>query len=160
MSFATAIGIDIEVYNSRRDFTRIAAAAFGPEEQMAVAREGASAFYRIWTLREAMAKASGAGIAEVADRTDRVGKSPKEGAWRQRVGTTYWWLAHGAPVSGLSFAVALLDAGNVRTVSPLFNALSAAVPLDPSSPIPRIPSDKTLARQRGDATKSAINAPA
>lgn len=113
MSFATAVGIDVEVYNSRRDFTGIAAAAFGPEEQMAVAGEGASAFYRIWTLREAMAKASGAGIAEVADRTDRVGKSPKEGAWRQRVGTTCWWLAHGTPVSGLSFAVALVDAGTL-----------------------------------------------
>jgi 4'-phosphopantetheinyl transferase len=113
ISFATAVGIDIEVYNSRRDFTRIAAATFGPEEQMVVAAEGESAFYRIWTLKEAMAKASGAGIAEVADRTDRVAKTPKEGAWRQRVGTTSWWLAHETPVSGLSLAVALLDVGTV-----------------------------------------------
>jgi phosphopantetheinyl transferase len=109
VSSAIAVGIDIEVYNSRRDFARIAAATFGPEEQMAVAGEGASAFYRIWTLREAMAKASGAGIAEVADRTDRVAKGPKEGASRQKVGTTSWWLTHRTPVSGLSMAVALLD---------------------------------------------------
>ena len=88
---------------------RVAAAAFGPEEQWRVAGEGASGFYRIWTLKEAMAKASGVGIAQVVDRTDRVAKGPKEGLWRANIGATPWWLAHRTPVSGLSLAVAIPD---------------------------------------------------
>jgi hypothetical protein len=54
-----------------------------------------------------MAKASGEGIAEVADRIDRVASGPKEGVWRASIGTTPWLLAHTTPVSGLSFAVAI-----------------------------------------------------
>ena len=108
---AAAVGIDIEVHNLRRNFTGIAAAAFGPEEQWRIAGEGPSAFYRIWTLKEAMAKASGVGIAPVADRTDRVAKGPKEGVWRANVGATSWWLAHRTPVAGLSLAVATPDMG-------------------------------------------------
>jgi phosphopantetheinyl transferase len=37
-----------------------------------VASHGVSAFYRIWTLREAISKATGDGMALVADRIDRV----------------------------------------------------------------------------------------
>ena len=106
-SDAGAIGIDIEVHRPRRNFSGIAAAAFGPDEQWLVAADGAASFYRIWTLREAMAKASGEGIAEVADRIDRVANGPKEGVWRASIGTTRWLLAHTTPVSGLSLAVAI-----------------------------------------------------
>jgi 4'-phosphopantetheinyl transferase len=106
-SDAGAIGIDIEVHRPRRNFSGIAAAAFGPDEQRLVAADGAASFYRIWTLREAMAKASGEGIAEVADRIDRVANGPKEGVWWASIGTTPWLLAHTTPVSGLSLAVAI-----------------------------------------------------
>ena len=109
VSSARAVGIDIEVYNPRRNFTRIAAAAFGPDEQWLVAEDGAAGFYRIWTLKEAMAKASGEGIAEVTDRTDRVAYGPTEGVWRVSIGATPWLLAHTTPVSGLSLAVAIRD---------------------------------------------------
>jgi 4'-phosphopantetheinyl transferase len=106
-SNAGAIGIDIEAHRPRRNFSGIAATAFGPDEQRLVAADGAASFYRIWTLREAMAKASGEGIAEVADRIDRVANGPKEGVWRASIGTTPWLLAHTTPVSGLSLAVAI-----------------------------------------------------
>ena len=108
---AAAVGIDIEVHSPRRNFTKIAAAAFGPKEQQRVAGEGEAGFYRIWTLKEAMAKASGVGIVQVADRTDRVAKGPKEGVWRASIGVTPWWLTHTTPVSGLSLAVAILGIG-------------------------------------------------
>ena len=107
VSDAGAIGIDIEVHRPHRNFNGIAAAAFGPDEQWLVAADGAAGFYRIWTLKEAIAKASGEGIAMVADRTDRVANGPKEGVWRVSIGATPWLLAHATPVSGLSLAVAI-----------------------------------------------------
>jgi 4'-phosphopantetheinyl transferase len=116
-SDAGPIGIDIEIHRLSRDFTGIAAAAFGPDEQLQVASDGAPGFYRVWTLKEAMAKASGVGIAHVADGTDRAAKGPKEGIWRAEVGATSWWLAHATPVPGLSFAVAILDGGVAGVVS-------------------------------------------
>jgi 4'-phosphopantetheinyl transferase len=109
VSDAGAVGIDIEVHRPRRNFNGIAAAAFGPQEQCLVAADGAPGFYRIWTLKEAMAKASGEGLAEVADRTDRAASGPREGVWRANVGNVPWWLAHAAPVSGLSLALAICD---------------------------------------------------
>jgi hypothetical protein len=56
-----------------------------------------------------MAKASGAGIAQVADSVDRVAEGPKEGFWQAMISGTAWWLAHTTPVSGLGVAVALRD---------------------------------------------------
>jgi 4'-phosphopantetheinyl transferase len=106
-SDAGAIAIDIEVHRPHRNFCGIAAAAFGPGEQWLVAADGVASFYRIWTLREAMAKASGEGLAEVVDRTDRVATGPKEGVWRTSIGLTPWLLAHTTPVSGLSLAMAV-----------------------------------------------------
>jgi 4'-phosphopantetheinyl transferase len=103
------VGIDVEIHRPRRNFDRLAAAAFGPEEQCLVAADGASGFYRIWTLKEAMAKASGRGLAEVVDRTDRAAGGPKEGAWRANVGTTPWWLVHATPVPSVSLALAIRD---------------------------------------------------
>ena len=106
-SYAGTVGIDVEVHRPSRNFIEIAAAAFGSDEQRRVAVEGALGFYRIWTLREAMAKASGVGIAEVADSVDRVAEWPKEGFWQAMISGTAWWLAHTTPVSGLGVAVAL-----------------------------------------------------
>lgn len=66
------MGIDIESHNALRDIDAIAEAAFGPGEREAVRREGPAAFYRIWTIREAVAKATGEGMVSVTDRHDRV----------------------------------------------------------------------------------------
>jgi phosphopantetheinyl transferase len=57
------IGIDIEVPRPRSNAIEIAQAYFSHEEQRAVAAEGEDAFLAFWTLREAMAKADGGGMA-------------------------------------------------------------------------------------------------
>jgi hypothetical protein len=107
ISAAGPLGIDIEVHRPDRNFCEIAAAAFGPGEQAQVASEGAASFYRIWTLKEAMAKASGSGIAEVTDRTDRVAEEPRKCSWRTTDGDTLWWLGYATPLRGLSLAIAV-----------------------------------------------------
>jgi phosphopantetheinyl transferase len=66
------IGIDVEYREPDRDLNRLALAAFGPKECQAVGQQGVSAFYRIWTLREAISKATGDGMAFVTDRIDHV----------------------------------------------------------------------------------------
>jgi 4'-phosphopantetheinyl transferase len=100
------IGIDIEVYRPGRDIMGIAGLAFGDGERQDVEREGAAAFYRIWTLREALAKARGRGLVEAADGIDRVEGSPAEGVRLRRIGGEEWWLAHATPVEGLTLALA------------------------------------------------------
>jgi len=56
------VGIDVEHRDPARDLNRLALAAFGPAECQAVASQGVSAFYRVWTLREAISKATGDGM--------------------------------------------------------------------------------------------------
>jgi len=100
------IGIDIEVHRPGRNITGIAGLAFGDAERQDVEREGEAAFYRIWTLREALAKARGRGLAEAADGIDRVEGSSADCLQLKRIGGEAWWLAHATPVAGLSLAVA------------------------------------------------------
>jgi phosphopantetheinyl transferase len=76
------IGVDIEISREHRDYLGLAEAAFGPREHMQCIEQGAPAFYRIWTLREAMAKALGTGLTMVGDRVDRMADGPDEGHWQ------------------------------------------------------------------------------
>jgi 4'-phosphopantetheinyl transferase len=64
------IGIDVERVDTSRAIDGIAQAAFGPGERAAAARGGAEEFYRIWTLREAYAKATGRGFPGLVDAID------------------------------------------------------------------------------------------
>ena len=66
------IGIDVEHF-AVRPFDEIAGKIFGSEEQDAVRFGGARAFYRIWTSREAFAKARDRGIAGAIEQTDYFG---------------------------------------------------------------------------------------
>jgi 4'-phosphopantetheinyl transferase len=100
------IGIDIEAYRPGRDITGIAELAFGAGERRDVEREGAAAFYRIWTSREALAKARGRGLAEAADGIDRVAGSPANGVQLWHIDGEAWWLAHATPVQDLTLALA------------------------------------------------------
>jgi phosphopantetheinyl transferase len=100
------IGIDIEVHRPGRNIMGIAGLAFGPAERRGVEREGEAAFYRIWTSREALAKARGRGLAEAADGIDRFESSSAESVELRAIGGDAWWLAHVAPVPGLSMALA------------------------------------------------------
>ena len=97
ISTGTAIGIDIEYHRPDRDFAALASAAFGPQERWHVEGGGATEFYRIWTLREAMAKARGVGFSLVSDGLDHVTPNAVEAC--------NWYLEHSEPVAGLSLAV-------------------------------------------------------
>jgi 4'-phosphopantetheinyl transferase len=96
------LGVDIEPHR-RRNIQAIASYAFGPAEQSLVETDGIPAFFRIWTLREAMGKATGEGLALAADGRDHIMGGPEIGTWRN----DDWWLAHLTPEPGYSLAVAL-----------------------------------------------------
>jgi 4'-phosphopantetheinyl transferase len=99
------VGVDVEHNDPERDVQAIAAYAFGPQEQGAVRAGGIGAFYRIWTLREAIAKSVGTGLAMVTDGMDRVAAAPVEGTWRSHDGR--WLLACRALPAGYSAALAV-----------------------------------------------------
>lgn len=99
------IGIDIERRDPRRDFNGMARAAFGPAECAAVLSRGVCAFYRIWTIREAISKATGDGMALVADTLDRVPANMVDGALVPAVGD--WLVAHEVIMQKLSLALAV-----------------------------------------------------
>jgi 4'-phosphopantetheinyl transferase len=102
------LGIDIERQRPDRDHAGIAAAAFGPREQARTLKSGIAAFYRIWTLREAIAKATGQGLRLAADGHDRVHEGPDEGSWQLRLDRTYWSLSHSLVRSDLNLATAIM----------------------------------------------------
>lgn len=97
-------GIDLEVPRPHRDLAGIAAFAFGPKERARADAEGPDGFYRIWTLREAIAKADGSGLAQAADRQDRVDFGPMTGDWHWQG----WHLTHRLPAPGKHLAIAVL----------------------------------------------------
>ncbi len=106
MSTAGTIGVDVEVARPGRDWRGIAHAAFGPRE---IARSTTEhEFYRIWTLREALAKAHGRGLDHVADGTDRAHLGPREGTWPTVFGGETLLLHHHVPHPGVFLSVAIL----------------------------------------------------
>ena len=58
------LGIDVEDLSKSRDITRLAARTLSPSERQAfdASGEDASCFLRLWTRKEALLKATGAGI--------------------------------------------------------------------------------------------------
>ncbi len=103
---AGALGVDIERHRPRA-FDAIAAWSFGEEECRMVKAGKAAAFYRIWTLREAMAKAVGEGLALVTDGHDRC-DGPDDGIWQKRLEGQDWLLAHSRVEPEISLAAAVL----------------------------------------------------
>lgn len=103
------LGIDIEHHRPNRPLSSLAEFAFGRQEQAAAATSPAS-FYRIWSLREAMSKASGQGLREAADGTDRILGGPEVGAWIAEMDSGAWLLAHTAPTTDYSLAIAVRPA--------------------------------------------------
>ncbi len=97
-----ALGVDIEPHKLR-NVQAIAARAFGPEEQRLVDAGGAAAFYRLWTLREAMGKATGEGLSLAADGQDHVGVGPERRPWS----VPGWRLYHEELPHGYSLACAV-----------------------------------------------------
>lgn len=98
------VGIDLELHDPTRNLAGIAETYFGPQEAAQVAVGGARAFYRIWTLREAIGKATGEGL--LTDCRDRItDASPYAGAWV--ADERKWLLAHMEPRPGVSLALAI-----------------------------------------------------
>ena len=110
------IGVDVEYRNPARDLDRLAEAAYGAEECRAVASERSlPRSTRIWTVREAISKATGDGMALVADRTDRVPPAMTDGSFVAADGE--WLLAHDVIAPDFSLALAAqvgLAAGPAR----------------------------------------------
>lgn len=115
MSAIGPVGIDIERRDRTRDFVGLAASAFGRAEAAAVAIEGASAFYRIWTLREAISKATGEGLLAVVDRIDRIPPKMADGVWIVTQGG--WLMAHDVLEEGVSLAMAVRSRSNDATAA-------------------------------------------
>jgi 4'-phosphopantetheinyl transferase len=88
------IGIDVEYCVPRRRIEAIAGATFGFSERAAVDREGVGGFYKIWTLREAMAKASGLGIVKMAAQRDLFAVAPVGKPWTTTIGRECWTFYH------------------------------------------------------------------
>lgn len=88
------IGIDIERIRPDRPVAALAGSAFGPRETAAVEAAGSDAFYRIWTLREALAKASGAGFGLLMNRTDLVPATPEAPALPANGANPEWRFAY------------------------------------------------------------------
>ena len=106
-----AVGIDVERHLPRA-FDALAA-MFGPGERDLVAVQGGAAFYRVWSLREALAKASGAGFAGVVD-----------GGVAVRFRGADYDAAYRPHASGIGLALARPAAGSTREVDA---AVSAAL---------------------------------
>lgn len=98
----TALGIDIEPHRVR-NFSAIARLYFGPAETEAVAGAGCPAFYRIWTAREALAKARGVGLEGALGGGDLVGPGVESAAWMHGGG----WFRHCYPADGYSLTLAI-----------------------------------------------------
>jgi phosphopantetheinyl transferase len=101
------IGVDLEFRTPRRSISEIAAFAFGPQERRMVESAGPAAFYRIWTLREALAKACGIGFPMLTDGRDYFGQAPKTGTWQGDIDGRRWLFSTGDLVGGNTFSIAL-----------------------------------------------------
>jgi len=84
------IGIDVERLATKRSISEISAYAFGPREQCAVKTGGSLAFYRIWTLREALAKAKGVGFELITNGRDYFPEAPSSGTWQTTIDGSAW----------------------------------------------------------------------
>lgn len=104
------VGIDLEYIRPDRDFAEMARLAFGPHECQICARAGGAAFYRIWTLREAVAKASGMGFPMAVDGRDYFADSPAAGLWTQDLDGISWLFAADVLPGNYAFALALTPA--------------------------------------------------
>jgi 4'-phosphopantetheinyl transferase len=101
------IGVDLEFQTPSRSISEIAAYAFGQHEQTIVESAGPSAFYRIWTLREALAKACGIGFPMLADGRDYFAQAPKTGTWQSEIDGRRWLFSSGELLGDYAFAVAI-----------------------------------------------------
>lgn len=112
------VGIDIEYCAPRRPFMEIAATAFGENERRAVEIGGVAAFYRIWTLREALAKATGVGLPMVMNGRDYFALPQRSDAWRAEIEGRDWLFRAGMVAGTYALGLAAAARINVRPDPP------------------------------------------
>jgi 4'-phosphopantetheinyl transferase len=119
------IGIDVEYCARRSRLEAMSAAAFGERERESIKTTGPAGFYRIWTLREALAKASGEGLSFGGSSGDLFADIPEEGTWRRRIGERDWLFSCRGWLGGYALASALapLSAGADRAMVELAAAM-------------------------------------
>ncbi len=106
------IGVDIEYREPTRSICEIAAYAFGPQERRAVRSGGLRDFYRIWTLREALAKACGIGFSMLVDGHDYFAAAPTESNWDNVMDGQRWLFCAGELPGDYAIAVAIAPKGS------------------------------------------------
>ncbi|WP_161539687.1 4'-phosphopantetheinyl transferase family protein [Paramagnetospirillum kuznetsovii] len=99
------IGIDIEVLGVDRSVQEIAATFFSPEEQDLIEIEGPTAFYDFWTIREAIGKADGGGLAAAMAVNGAALMGARHQTSRLEMDGTCWSIHH-SHRHGLSIALA------------------------------------------------------
>ena len=115
-----AVGIDVERHLPRA-FGALAE-MFGPGERDLVSVQGEAAFYRVWCLREALAKASGAGFAGVVDGGDAVATATRDGGVRVRFRGADYDAAYRRHRIGIGLALARPAEGSMREVDAALRA--------------------------------------
>jgi hypothetical protein len=101
------IGIDVEYRRPRHRFSDIAAFAFGKAEQRLIEAGGRDTFYRIWVLREAYAKATGAGFPQLMDGRSYFGELPTDGTCQTEIDGISWIFSTASPIEDYAMAVAI-----------------------------------------------------
>ena len=112
------IGVDIEYRAPARSIAEIAAYAFGPQERQAAQSGGLPEFYRIWTLREALAKACGIGFPMLADRRDYFAEAPTAGTWQREIDGRRWLFATEELPGDYAIGVAIAPRGSIPADCP------------------------------------------
>jgi len=123
------IGVDIESRRHDRPLSQMALLAFGAKERDA-AHASPRAFYRTWSLREAMSKVTGQGLAMALDRRDRFGDAPEYGCWLTNDEDGIWLFASLDIVEDHSAAVAVRCIPGNLPASYDENLISRWVPCD------------------------------
>lgn len=106
------IGVDAE-HQRPRPISELAAYAFGPREQRVVEVGGRAAFYRIWTLREALSKARGVGFPMLIDGRDYFSEAPARGCWQNSIEQQRWLFWTGELERDYALSIALAPRSDV-----------------------------------------------
>lgn len=122
------IGIDVECCAPERPFKKIAGATFGDAERYAVDKEGMGTFYKIWTLREALAKAADLELLPLAARNDLFAGAPAGEAWSRTVEQERWIFYYQEILTTYAFSVALKSA-SPNSGAELGDACAGLIPL-------------------------------
>jgi 4'-phosphopantetheinyl transferase len=110
-----AIGIDVEYRAPRRSIHEIAAYAFGPRERQVIQSGGLRDFYRIWTLREALAKARGIGFPMLADERDYFADAPTSGVWQAVIDGDRWFFNADELRDDFAIAIAIAPRASIQS---------------------------------------------